>query len=125
MAHKNIKLNNSTLKAIILVIICTFIITIGQVLLKKSVTNLSNLHNIITNTSLILGFVAYGFGIILLVMALKYGKLSVIYPFMALSFIWITFASIKIFNEHVSLFNWLGILLIIIGVSVISLGAEK
>jgi len=120
---KKFTLRNSTLKAIILIIICTFIITAGQVLLKKSAANLNSLHETITSVPLILGFIAYGFGIILLIMALKYGKLSVIYPFMALSFVWVTFASIKIFNEHVSLLNWLGIIFIIVGVSVISIGA--
>jgi undecaprenyl phosphate-alpha-L-ara4N flippase subunit ArnE len=72
-----------------------------------------------------MGVISYAIGAILLIIALKYGDLSLIYPFVALSFIWVALLSIVIFHERISLINWLGIFIIIIGVSLIGYGSKK
>jgi drug/metabolite transporter (DMT)-like permease len=79
----------------------------------------------IFNLYLISGLVFYAIGAVLLIIALKYGDLSMIYPFIALSFIWVTILSTYIFNEHVSVINWLGIIAILLGVSLIGQGGRK
>jgi len=111
--------------AIILVISCTILTSIGQILFKYSSGRLDSFHSIITNVPLIFGFLIYGIAAILLIMALRTGHLSVIYPFVALSFIWVTLASIFLFKENVHMLNWLGIASIIIGVSFIGFGSQK
>ena len=115
----------TALRPIILVIVCTILTSSGQILWKMGAGHVDTLHNIITNIPLIAGFVSYGLGAILLIMALKYGDLSVVYPFIALSFIWVALLSIVIFHERISLINWLGIFIIIIGVSLIGYGSKK
>ena len=74
---------------------------------------------------MILGFVCYGLGAILLIIALKYGDLSLIYPFIALSFVWVNIASIFLFGEFISTINWIGIAAIMLGVSLIGYGGSK
>lgn len=111
--------------AIILVIICTIFTSVGQILMKLGTAKTGSILEIITNVPLILGFVAYGVGAVLLIISLKYGELSLVYPFIALSFIWVSVASIYLFNEHVSIINWLGLTAILLGVSMIGYGSGK
>lgn len=127
---KNRKKTNNTEKknnklAIILVITCTIFTSVGQILMKSGTERTGSIFEIITNIPLILGFVSYGIGAVLLIISLKYGELSLVYPFIALSFIWVSIASIYLFNEHVSLINWAGLIAIILGVSMIGYGGGK
>lgn len=121
MTHKQ----RHRLWPIFLVIICTLFTSSGQIFWKYASTNLDNFVSVITNIPLILGFVFYGLGAILLIIALKYGELSIIYPFIALSFVWVNIASLFLFGEFISVFNWLGIISIIAGVSLIGYGGSK
>jgi len=116
---------NKTFRAIFLVILCTIFTSTGQILWKIASKNLNSIHSIITNIPLIIGFICYALGAILLIISLKYGKLSILYPFVALSFIWVNIASIFIFKEVVSIYNWIGIFIIILGVSLIGYGSSK
>ena len=127
---KNTKKKNEAIKknnklAIILVIICTIFTSVGQILMKIGTANTGSIIEIITNIPLILGFVSYGIGAVLLIVSLKYGELSLVYPFIALSFIWVSIASIYLFNENVSIINWLGLTAILLGVSMIGYGSGK
>lgn len=124
---KKSKAIKTSFKAIILVIFCTILTSAGQILWKISTSKIEgfDIISLITNIPLILGFISYALGAILLIYSLKEGELSVIYPFIALSFIWVTLTSIFLFHEHVSLLNWLGITAILIGVSLIGYGSDK
>ena len=124
MANKK---KNVNVKSIIIVIICTILTSIGQVFLKYGTKGMDSVsaYSLITNVPLIVGFLFYAMGAVLLIAALRNGQLSVLYPFISLSFIWVTFLSIILFSEHVSIFNWLGIASIILGVSFIGFGGEK
>lgn len=112
-------------KAIMLVITCTILTSIGQILFKYSTARMDSFYAIITNIPLILGLIIYLMASVLLIVALRSGHLSVLYPFVALSFVWVTLLSIFLFNEHVATHNWLGIIAIIIGVSLIGMGSSK
>jgi uncharacterized membrane protein len=112
--------------AILMIIFCTLLTSSGQYLIKIGTETLSlSLLSIVTNIPLIFGFFLYGLGGIVLVIALKYGELSVLYPFIALSFIWVAFISINFLNEFMSLFNWFGMVAIIGGVSLIGIGGSR
>jgi undecaprenyl phosphate-alpha-L-ara4N flippase subunit ArnE len=116
---KNSEKSKNTRKAIITIIICTLLTAAGQVLMKYSTSGLDNLLDAITNIPLIGGLIIYAVASVLLITALKNAELSIVYPFIALSFVWVTILSIILFNEQVSLINTLGIIAIIIGVSFI------
>lgn len=111
--------------AIGLVILATLIGAFGPILLKKaSSKRLSNLTSIITNYPLFGGVALYAIGTVLFIPALKGGELSVLYPFVALAYIWVSFLSVKFLNEKMNKYKWIGIALIIIGVTFIGFGSK-
>lgn len=116
----NAKDSKKKRNAIVLVIICTLFTSAGQIFMKFGAAKTNSIMEIITNIPLIAGFLSYGIGAVLLITSLKHGNLSLVYPFIALSFIWVSLASIYIFNEHISIINWIGLISIIIGVYFIS-----
>ncbi|MGV8140992.1 MAG: hypothetical protein ACP5NW_00970 [Candidatus Woesearchaeota archaeon] len=120
-----VKINKKVYRPILLVILCTLFTSSGQIFWKFASGNLNDFTSIITNVPLIIGFIFYGIGAILLIISLKYGDLSLVYPFIALSFIWVNVASIILFNEIISVINWAGIISIMLGVSLIGYGGSK
>lgn len=116
----------TAMKAIAIVIITTLFTSIGQILLKMGVNNLNlEILALATNYPLILGFISYIFGALLLVYAMRYGELSVLYPFIALSFVWVGLMSVIILNEVMTITKWIAIGLIIAGVSTLGIGSQK
>lgn len=111
--------------AIVLVIICTFMTSSGQYFIKLGTNAFSNTLISILNFNLVWGFVLYGLGAIILIIALKYGELSVLYPFISLSFIWVFLLSIFLLNEQISVLNWIGLGTIVVGVSLIGVGGNN
>jgi drug/metabolite transporter (DMT)-like permease len=111
-------------KPIIIVIACTLLTSFGQILLKMGANKITTFISIF-NLYLISGLVLYAIGAALLVIALKYGDLSHVYPFIALSFIWVTILSIFVFKDMVNIIDWLGIASILIGVSFIGFGSKS
>ncbi len=114
-------------KAIFLIILCTLFTSIGQLLWKKGLINL-NFSDWLSflNWFIILGFISYGFGFILMLLALKSGELSVLYPIIATSFIWISiFSPIFFPSDVMNIWKWAGVILIIISVSLLGIGAKR
>jgi drug/metabolite transporter (DMT)-like permease len=76
-----------------------------------------------TNYNLFGAVALYAIGTALFIPALKGGELSVLYPIVALTYIWVSFLSVKFLGEKMNKLKWLGIALIILGVSFIGLGS--
>jgi len=111
--------------AIGLVILATMIGAFGPILLKKaSAKRLSKLSSLATNYHLFGGVALYAIGTLLFIPALKGGDLSVLYPLVSVAYIWVSLLSIKFLGEKMNKFKWLGIVLIIIGVSFIGIGSQ-
>ena len=110
--------------AIGLVLLATLVGAFGPILLKKaSSKRLSKISELSTNYSLFGGVALYALGTLLFIPALKGGDLSVLYPFVALSYVWVSLLSVKFLGERMNKFKWAGIALIIIGVSLIGFGS--
>ena len=110
--------------AIVLVILATLVGSYGPILLKKaSAKKLSKISSLATNYHLFGGVALYAVGTLLFIPALKGGELSVLYPFVSLSYIWVSLLSIKFLGEKMNKFKWLGIALIIVGVTFIGIGS--
>ena len=60
-------------------------------------------------------------GALLMVFALKNGELSILYPFLALSYIWVSLLSTKFLPvpEHMNVMKWIGVFIINSGTGVI------
>ncbi len=98
-------------------VLCTLFTTAGQVFFKlSSATFQWNPLSLATNYPLLLGLMSYGLGALLLIRALSYGKLSIIYPFVSLTFIWVTALSVLFFQERIGSITIAAILLIILGI---------
>ncbi len=111
--------------AIMLMISCTLFTSSAQILLKKGANILQfDMLSIITNWYLVSGMALYGLGAILVIIAMKGGEVTVLYPIITSSYVWVTFASIYFFNESVNLFRWMGISLTVIGIIMITFGEK-
>lgn len=107
-----------------LVILGTLIGAFGPILLKKGSNKFNrNIFKQFTNYYMILGFLLYGISTIIFIPALRGGELSVLYPLVALAYVWVCLLSIKFLNEKMNVLKWIGILLIIFGASFIGLGS--
>jgi len=112
--------------AITLMILCTAFTSMAQVFYKLGANKLQfNLISIITNLPLLTGMALYILGAIIMIAAFKGGEVSVLYPIIATSYIWVSLLSIYFFNETLNLFRWIGIFVIIIGIIFISIGSKQ
>ena len=110
--------------AVGLVVLATFIGAFGPILLKRaSAMKLSSISALMKNYNLFAGVSLYGISTILFIPALKGGELSVLYPLVALAYIWVSLLSVKFLGEKMNKLKWIGIALIIIGVSFIGIGS--
>ena len=113
--------------AIALMITCTFFTSTGQILYKMGVNEItSELSTIIFNIPLAAGLISYGIGLILLILAFRGGELSVLYPIIATGYIWVSLASSYLFEtDSMTINKWIGVIIIIVGISLIGWGAKK
>lgn len=108
--------------AVILIIIMTALTSSAQVCYKLAsdpATHLS-LISVLLDPWLWLGLALYGVGFILLNIAFHGGEVSVLYPIIATSYIWVAIISYYFFGEVLHTLKVLGILAIVIGVALIS-----
>jgi multidrug transporter EmrE-like cation transporter len=118
-------------RSLIIVICCTLIGAAAQVLLKFGASHL--LHptllqaavGIFTNPYLFCGYALYGVFAALLVLALRHGELSLLYPVIALNYAWVSILSVVIFHEQMNPMKIAGVTVIIIGVAVLGRGGTK
>ena len=89
-------------------------VVLGSMHLQISATILAG----VTSIPLIGGLVLYGFGASMMVLALQHGELSVLYPVISLSYVWVAILSVVIFHEHMNVFRIAGISVIIAGVAI-------
>lgn len=112
-------------RSIALVFGCTVLGAAAQILMKSGATTVSQpgvagvLMGMLTNVRLFSGYCLYGLSTVLLVLALKEGELSLLYPVIALTYVWVTVLSFLLFHETVNPYKMVGIAVIVIGVAVL------
>ena len=113
-------------RAIMLMVFCTLFTSTGQILWKMGVSQI-DFANLLTafNLPFLLGFVSYGLGAILMLIAFKSGELSILYPIVATSYVWVTLLSPFFFAEIISPLKWVGIVIIVLSVSILGFGSTK
>jgi multidrug transporter EmrE-like cation transporter len=78
-----------------------------------------------TDPWLFSGYALYGVSAVLMVLALRDGELSLLYPVIALTYVWVSLLSFVIFHESLGAFKLAGIALIVIGVGVLGRRTTK
>ncbi len=102
---------------IFLMIISSIVVCLGQLLWKLGANgNLTLLGG---------GFLLYGLGALLMIIAYKFGSLSVLQPILSLNYVISLFVGYYFLNESVSIQNLLGVIIIILGVYLIATGDWK
>ena len=115
----------TTLSSVLLVVICTLFTSLGQIFFKLGSATASLNLSLLTNYNLIIGLILYAAGAFLLIIALRGGELSVLYPIIATSYVWVSLIAWLYFHEDISSFKLIGIFLIIIGISFVGRGSRK
>ena len=111
--------------AYVLIIISTLFNALGQLLFKFAMEQFTwSLNGTIFNLFLILGAVSYIASLVIFMYTLKQGDLSRVYPWVALTFIWVALLSWLVLKESMPWMTWLGITLITIGVIATTRGAK-
>lgn len=124
-------------KPVYMVLGCTVFAAAAQIMMKYGATHvmpaldLSNsatvmpfLLALLTNYPLVLGYVLSAGNAMLLILALRDGQLSTLYPIISLTFVWVNLLSIYLFGDHMNLWKAVGILLVITGVAVLGKASE-
>lgn len=103
-------------KGILLMLLSALTVAVGQLLWKQSQgTEL---------VRLVAGFALYGVGALLMVLAFKHGKLSVVHPVLSFSYVFGIFFGYFFLGEVLNVHQMVAIALIIVGVVFIG-GGDK
>ena len=113
-------------KSVALVFSCTVFGALAQLLIKKGTEHITpDLLSIGTNVPLFIGYALYGINTLLMVLALKDGEMSMLYPIIALTYVWTTLLSYTVLGEPSNAYKNIGIVTIVIGVAVMGRGSRK
>jgi len=80
---------------------------------------------IFQNWKLFVGYACYGLNAVMLTFALKFGELSLLYPVIALTYVWVTGLSVLIYHERLTSFKVVGLMLVITGVGIMGKAGKK
>ena len=108
-------------KSLTLVLGCTILGAAAQILFKfglKLMPRVSPLA-VLTNLPLLAGLTLYGASTLLLVLALRDGELSLLYPVISLTYAWVAILSVVWLGEQMDLLKASGIVVIIAGVALL------
>ena len=98
----------------------------AQILIKVGMTHFSlDPLALLKNYPLIAGYTLYGINTLMMVLALRDGELSMLYPIIALTYVWVTLLSYSLLGERPNFYKNIGIATIVIGVGVLGRGGRK
>jgi drug/metabolite transporter (DMT)-like permease len=78
-----------------------------------------------SNPHLVLGYGLYAVMTVLFIVALRDEELSVVYPVIALTYVWVALLSVFFFHEAVNWFKAAGVVVIVLGVAVLGMDGRK
>ena len=118
--------------AIVLVIFATFVGAGGPILLKKAANRIdrsiftsfrSLLSATVGNRFLIIGILLLAVALILYIFALQGADLSVLYPLVSLTYVWVSLLSVRFLNERMNAAKWAGVFVIVAGAFLVGFGS--
>lgn len=107
--------------SILLISSCTLISASAQIMMKIGTTRITTLDPIAlaTNLPLVTGYALYGIFCLMMILALRRGELSLIYPIISLAYVWVTVLSYFIFHDTINPLKLLGIVAVMAGVALL------
>lgn len=118
--------------ALIAVAFATLIQVVGQLLIKEGADQLpadptlaDSFIGMFTILPLFAGYACYGLFTVVMVLALRHGELSMTFPILALSYVWVAAASAVLRHESMNAMKIAGVAVIVAGVAVLGLGDKR
>lgn len=102
----------NTRKGVVLMICSSVCVCVGQLFWKLSAE-----HGLVP---LMAGFVLYGLGALLMIVAYRYGKLSVLQPILSLNYVLSLVLAALVLNETIGIWKCAGIVAVIAGLILIT-----
>lgn len=103
-------------KGILLMLVSSICVCVGQLLWK-----LSAMQGLIF---MLAGFAFYGAGALIMIVAYKFGKLSVLQPMLSLNYVLSILLAVFVLHEAITLYKVIGVIIITCGVIMIAGGDE-
>ena len=116
--------HGTSLEAMALVLVASFIGSFGAVFLKSGAARLQfNVGALARNWHLMVGVGLFLLSSVAYLQGIKGGELSVLYPMVSLGYIWTLFWSRLFFGEPLTRMKFFGLFLIIAGVCFVGAGS--
>jgi multidrug transporter EmrE-like cation transporter len=125
-------------KPVYMVLGCTVFAAAAQVLMKFGANHAMPQMNpgdpatwmpfvtaLLANYQLVLGYVVQSGNALLLILALRDGELSMLYPIIALTYVWVNLLSMYFFHDQMNFWKGLGIALVIGGVALLGRASTR
>jgi len=119
-------------RSLIIVLCSTVLIAMAQALIKSGTGDLAagsslvdTAIGILTTPKLFAGYALYGVVTGMMVLALRHAELSLIYPVIALSYVWVSVLSVVMFHEEMNPYKLAGVVVIISGVAILGKGQQR
>ena len=111
---------------LLLAVLQSALMTCGQVFLKLALAQFGSFEwtwhfcsRVLTNLWFGISGISFSLSALLWMYIVKHYPVSVAYPLVSLSFVMGMLAAVFIFNEHVPVLRWLGLVFIVVGVALI------
>lgn len=112
--------------AILLMILATICNSSAQIIYKYAIDNSGlDLIKLLSSGTIILGLIMYGISGILLIISLRGGQASVLYPIYTLSFIWIALGAWWWFEEIIQTKSIIGMIAVVVGIILINMNSKE
>jgi multidrug transporter EmrE-like cation transporter len=132
------EVRHTSVRSILLVILCTISGAAAQILLRYGADRIEGGDSILTlltsgaallallgNWPVVAGYACLAVNMLLLILALRGGHLSVLYPIIALTYVWVTILAPIFFGDDLNAYKLAGVGFIVIGVSMIGFGSRR
>jgi len=100
---------------LVVVFVASFIMAIGLLFYKIGVQDLDY-------WLLLLGFILFVFSSVLVMFALRSEPMSIIFPILSITFVWVSLLSIFVLQESMTGLQWAGVASIMVGISLLGGG---
>ncbi|MBT5022146.1 EamA family transporter [Candidatus Woesearchaeota archaeon] len=107
---------------ILLICVASFFAGLGALLMKMGADEFKLRFIDLIRNKAVLGIGCHGISMLLVLTAFKFGELSVLYPFIALQYVWSSIFSVKYLGEKMNKMKWAGVVVIILSVVLIGFG---
>lgn len=115
--------------ALVLVFVSTFFVALGQILFKVASNAFAfSIDGFLLNWFVWLGFLSYFGGLVFFIWAIRLGELTIMYPLLSLSYVWVLLYSFLFLQELFTVQKFTGLFFAFVGIVLLAksqLGGKK